>query len=312
MDDPNNWDYDLSQNTIATLKNYTDRGYTDQEQLDNLSLVDMNGRVYDPTVGRFISADPTVPAPLFSQAFNRYSYVYNSPLIWVDPSGYTNWPLLGLGLLHLGTGVGSILSGGSLAVFGVTVVAAGAGISEFGVGIPVIVGGGIATFVGISNATTGVSDVAQSGEEIYSSIFGNGSVPPDALTQIYGPTTGSILTDTSFIHDLLDKATETLTEKLLEEALKQAAQQQSAKSNNTDKNPSSQTSTGNPGVPGNNPPNNNNNGNLTDICSQVICQNPLLQIPTITVGPVQSPTVTIGPVKCMKATKNGKPSTCPT
>ncbi len=86
--DPNNWDYDLSQNTISTLKNYTDRGYTDQEQLDNLSLVDMNGRVYDPTTGRFISADPTVPAPLFSQAFNRYSYVYNSPFQYVDPSGY--------------------------------------------------------------------------------------------------------------------------------------------------------------------------------------------------------------------------------
>ncbi len=86
--DPNNWDYDLSQNTISTLKNYTDRGYTDQEQLDNLSLVDMNGRVYDPTTGRMISADPTVPAPLNSQAFNRYSYVYNSPLEFTDPSGF--------------------------------------------------------------------------------------------------------------------------------------------------------------------------------------------------------------------------------
>ncbi len=85
--DPNNWDYDLSQNTISTLKAYTDRGYTDQEQLDNLSLVDLNGRVYDPTVGRFISADPTVPDPFYSQAFNRYSYVYNSPLEYTDPSG---------------------------------------------------------------------------------------------------------------------------------------------------------------------------------------------------------------------------------
>ena len=50
--DAANWDYDLSQNQIATLKSYTDRGYTDQEELDNLSLVDLNGRVYDPTVGR--------------------------------------------------------------------------------------------------------------------------------------------------------------------------------------------------------------------------------------------------------------------
>ncbi len=88
--DPTNWDYDLSQNTISTLKNYTDRGYTDQEELDSVALVDMNGRVYDPTVGRFISADPTVPDPLFSQAFNRYSYVYNSPLEYTDPSGFSN------------------------------------------------------------------------------------------------------------------------------------------------------------------------------------------------------------------------------
>lgn len=86
--DASNWDYDLSQNTIATLKNYTDRGYTNEEELDNLSLVDLNGRDYDPTIGRFISADPTIPAPLFTQAFNRYSYVYNSPLENVDPTGF--------------------------------------------------------------------------------------------------------------------------------------------------------------------------------------------------------------------------------
>lgn len=86
--DATNWDYDLSQSTLATLKNYTDGGYTDQEQLDNLSLVDMNGRVYDPTVGRMISADPTVPALLFSQAFNRFAYVYDNPLEFTDPTGF--------------------------------------------------------------------------------------------------------------------------------------------------------------------------------------------------------------------------------
>ena len=86
--DATNWDYDLSQNQIATLKNDTDRGYTDQEELDNVALVDLNGRVYDPTVARFISADATIPAPFFSQSFNRYSYVYNSPLENTDLSGY--------------------------------------------------------------------------------------------------------------------------------------------------------------------------------------------------------------------------------
>jgi hypothetical protein len=48
----------------------------------------MNGRVYDPTLGRFISADPTVQAPFMSQSLNRYSYVLNSPLSMIDPSGF--------------------------------------------------------------------------------------------------------------------------------------------------------------------------------------------------------------------------------
>jgi RHS repeat-associated protein len=57
--------------------------------LDNLDLVHMNGRVYDPLIGRFISADPFVQEPLFSQSLNRYSYVANNPLSYVDPSGYS-------------------------------------------------------------------------------------------------------------------------------------------------------------------------------------------------------------------------------
>ena len=86
--DAGNWTYDLSSSQIAPLTGLTNRGYTDQEQLDGVALVDLNGRVYDPTIGRFISADPTVPDPLYSQAFNRYSYVYNSPLEYTDPSGF--------------------------------------------------------------------------------------------------------------------------------------------------------------------------------------------------------------------------------
>ncbi|MGB9428686.1 MAG: RHS repeat-associated core domain-containing protein [Gammaproteobacteria bacterium] len=86
--DAGNWTYDLTPAQIATLKNDTDRGYTYQEQLDNVGLIHMNGRVYDPMVGRFISADPTVPNPQYSQSFNRYSYVNNSPLESTDPSGF--------------------------------------------------------------------------------------------------------------------------------------------------------------------------------------------------------------------------------
>jgi hypothetical protein len=52
----------------------------------------MNGRVYDPVLGRFLSPDPYIQAPDFAQNFNRYSYVFNNPLKYVDPSGYLSKP----------------------------------------------------------------------------------------------------------------------------------------------------------------------------------------------------------------------------
>jgi len=48
----------------------------------------MNGRVYDPVLARFLSADPFVDGVTDSQGFNRYSYVSNNPLGATDPTGY--------------------------------------------------------------------------------------------------------------------------------------------------------------------------------------------------------------------------------
>jgi RHS repeat-associated protein len=63
-------------------------GFTGQERDDNLALVNMQGRLYDPALGRFLSADPIVGSPTFSQSWNAYSYVLNSPLNFTDPSGF--------------------------------------------------------------------------------------------------------------------------------------------------------------------------------------------------------------------------------
>ncbi|EID4418136.1 VCBS repeat-containing protein [Vibrio vulnificus] len=64
-------------------------GFTGHEMLDEVGLIHMNGRVYDPTIGRFLSADPFIQDEWFTtQAFNRYSYVQNNPLSYTDPTGY--------------------------------------------------------------------------------------------------------------------------------------------------------------------------------------------------------------------------------
>jgi len=61
--------------------NGTGRGFTGHEELDDVGLVHMNGRVYDSTLGLFLQADPHVTDPTNLQNYNRYSYVLNNPAI---------------------------------------------------------------------------------------------------------------------------------------------------------------------------------------------------------------------------------------
>nr|MDA3852922.1 hypothetical protein [Bacteroidales bacterium] len=73
---------------------FADRGFTGHEHLPSVfGLIDMNGRMYDPKLGRFLSPDPYVQSAGNSQSFNRYSYCLNNPLMFTDPSGYMNNPL---------------------------------------------------------------------------------------------------------------------------------------------------------------------------------------------------------------------------
>ncbi|MGL6162242.1 RHS repeat-associated core domain-containing protein [Microbulbifer sp.] len=67
---------------------YTTRGFTDHEHLDDVELIHMNGRAYDYNLGRFLSVDPIIQSPGNSQSLNPYSYILNNPLAGRDPSGY--------------------------------------------------------------------------------------------------------------------------------------------------------------------------------------------------------------------------------
>jgi RHS repeat-associated protein len=69
----------------------TDRGFTGHEHVEEMNLVHMNGRVFDPVLARFLSPDPFVQAPANLQNYNRYSYTLNNPLIATDPSGHWFW-----------------------------------------------------------------------------------------------------------------------------------------------------------------------------------------------------------------------------
>ncbi|MFS8067171.1 MAG: RHS repeat domain-containing protein, partial [Byssovorax sp.] len=63
-------------------------GFTGHESEEDFGLVNMKGRIYDPRAGRFLTTDPLVSHPGFSQSWNPYSYVLNNPLKYVDPSGF--------------------------------------------------------------------------------------------------------------------------------------------------------------------------------------------------------------------------------
>jgi len=74
---------------IQAALTITERGFTNHEHVDHANLIHMGGRIYDPETGRFVQADPIIQAPENGQSFNRYSYVFNNPLSYTDPTGYT-------------------------------------------------------------------------------------------------------------------------------------------------------------------------------------------------------------------------------
>ena len=86
-------DYGLTSNHAIIPTNtvtQTTRAFTGHEQIAELSgLIHMNARVYDSDIGRFLSADTIIQDPYDSQAYNRYSYVRNNPMVFTDPSGHS-------------------------------------------------------------------------------------------------------------------------------------------------------------------------------------------------------------------------------
>jgi RHS repeat-associated protein len=114
----------------ATITAYEQRGYTGHEHLDDIGIIHMNGRIYAPKLGRMVNPDPMTPAPENGQSFNRYTYVFNNPLKYSDPSGFL--PNFGGGELG-GPGSGTTTSGldFSRRIFGIEYLLALVEVTEF-------------------------------------------------------------------------------------------------------------------------------------------------------------------------------------
>ena len=129
------------------------------EHLEEFGLINMNARMYDPVLARFLSPDPHVQAPSCTQSYNRYAYAFNSPLMYVDPDGEWFWlvPLaagfaqgylshgirtgdwgwnaVGSGAIGAGTALAAYFAGGALSAHSLTnqiasCLGSGAGVME--------------------------------------------------------------------------------------------------------------------------------------------------------------------------------------
>ncbi|MCF6348611.1 MAG: polymorphic toxin type 23 domain-containing protein [Flavobacteriaceae bacterium] len=97
-----------------TLDNLTtlDRGYTGHEHLASVGLINMNARLYDANLHRFLAPDNFVQDAYNTQNYNRYSYANNNPLSYVDPSGEIVWVAVAIGaLIGAVTGAAGYIAG---------------------------------------------------------------------------------------------------------------------------------------------------------------------------------------------------------
>ncbi|MEO6079877.1 MAG: RHS repeat-associated core domain-containing protein [Steroidobacteraceae bacterium] len=91
------WDGAVPSGDQSTINGISRRGYTGHSMLGSMGLIHMNGRVQDAITGRFLSPDPNVPHPDYTQSYNRYAYVRNNPLSFIDPSGFAEATFMGMG-----------------------------------------------------------------------------------------------------------------------------------------------------------------------------------------------------------------------
>ena len=152
---PSTWTY----TSIPSVPYWLYRGYTGHEHLPTFGLVNMNGRLYDPVLGRMLSTDNYTHGG--TQGMNRYSYVYNNPLRFTDPDGENPAILVGAvigGFVNLGVGLYSgevrdgmdflVYFGTGAAIGALAGATAGASLAATGLSASSVAGGAFAGAVG--------------------------------------------------------------------------------------------------------------------------------------------------------------------
>lgn len=106
MRNPTDWTF----HSVPVQPSWLYRGYTGHEHMPQFTLINMNGRMYDPMLGRMMAPDNFVANNTTTQGYNRFSYANNNPLSYVDPDGNMAWfvPII------IGAAVGAY-SGGVIA-----------------------------------------------------------------------------------------------------------------------------------------------------------------------------------------------------
>jgi len=131
--------------TVIAGPSITNRGFTGHEHLPEFGFINMNARLYDPVLGRFLAMDPFVQMPDYTQAFNRYAYAMSNPLIYVDENGEF-WHII----------IGAVVGG----VINLTIKAIQGKINSWGDGLMAF---GIGAAAGALGAATGGAIFAAAG-----------------------------------------------------------------------------------------------------------------------------------------------------
>jgi RHS repeat-associated protein len=80
--------YPFGEARSSTTSMLTDKLFTGQREITDLGIYYYRARFYSLYINCFLCADTIVPRYANPQSLNRYSYVNNNPLRYIDPTGH--------------------------------------------------------------------------------------------------------------------------------------------------------------------------------------------------------------------------------